>query len=724
MLRYLKNLKTRLTAPLTRFAGWHLRALVAAVILSALELVHVVTFFEAVTSDGIGFIWYLFHLLAINLLVGLPLAALGAALQSPLDRAIDRVRSPMLATAGIAVGLTMILFRLLEDFVGQGQSTQFPAQIEKLRYVGIIAGVTTIIGVSVWGVYPALKRLARVTPNLSTPRIAVAGAALLLALIGIAAAEFIFFAIHLDRFSPVVGIGAMALLMLAVHCLFPRTAGPIPRRAAAVFTLIVLVILPIGPWRDPHSRFAIYRHTPITGPVAAEFSRWVDLDGDGTSPIWLGGTDCDELNVQVNPARRETVLDGVDQDCSGGDAKGEPVYSVSATSLRAGCTDIPEKPSILLISAEALRASFITPKVTPSLHHFARFTTRFTRAYAPATYTQYVFLSLFSGSPITNLTHPNPLNNTSHCVGRTFPAALHSAGYHTAYFCHVTLSTVLYDGFDERNAYNRPLDKKNEGLFGGESFLTSAEMTNTAIDTIKAAESPYFLWLHYTDTHAPYNGPDADSVEGFSDYEKTAAYLDFHVGRLLNFVTESGAAANTIVVFMADHGEGLGHLGREGHGPDAFESTLHVPLFIWIPGCPGRVVTTPVSTTQLGKTLTDFAGAPFGGIPLVLESEPPMPVVSEALSRQVGRRGHLIRSFVLGDLKLMVDVQHGGRMLFDLKRDPSERVDILRADPKRAASIEAAYQRWLDRPDLGWQEGCKKGFDTDGKERIVFGGAQ
>jgi len=107
------------------------------------------------------------------------------------------------------------------------------------------------------------------------------------------------------------------------------------------------------------------------------------------------------------------------------------------------------------------------------------------------------------------------------------------------------------------------------------------------------------------------------------------------------------------------------------------------------------------------------------GLPLLLNSEPEIPVVVEAIMRP-GVYSRLGRAVILGPWKLIVDQRNGGRMLFNLQTDPSEHTNLYRALPAVAQQMETAYQNWLDRADIGWEEGCTHGVDSDGKVKTVF----
>jgi arylsulfatase A-like enzyme len=164
------------------------------------------------------------------------------------------------------------------------------------------------------------------------------------------------------------------------------------------------------------------------------------------------------------------------------------------------------------------------------------------------------------------------------------------------------------------------------------------------------AEKPMFAFLNLMGAHLPYNPPQEylDRIDphlrhdhqayGFvrrfnseaarwasptepplADWEGRAlddfyqaeiAFQDFHLGRLLRYLKESGALANTLVIICADHGEGHGDHGFMGHSFVTHQELVHVPLVIrqpdHFPG--GGRVSTNVSTRRLFHTVLNAAG--------------------------------------------------------------------------------------------------------------------
>jgi arylsulfatase A-like enzyme len=124
-----------------------------------------------------------------------------------------------------------------------------------------------------------------------------------------------------------------------------------------------------------------------------------------------------------------------------------------------------------------------------------------------------------------------------------------------------------------------------------------------------------------TDHCGAYNEPGYLAFDDMSDTDHRmvrAAYwtmvdlIDEQVGRMLDALEQTGQAANTIVIFMSDHGEMLGDHGIYLKGPYFYEPLIHVPLIISYPPVvlAGRRSRAMVELVDLAQTLLDAAGLP------------------------------------------------------------------------------------------------------------------
>ena len=92
------------------------------------------------------------------------------------------------------------------------------------------------------------------------------------------------------------------------------------------------------------------------------------------------------------------------------------------------------------------------------------------------------------------------------------------------------------------------------------------------------------------------------------DYLRTIASVDDNIGRILNYLDESGLEDNTIVIYSSDQGF---YLGEHGWFDKRwmYEESLHMPFIVKWPGVtkPGSVNEDMVQNLDFAETFLDFA---------------------------------------------------------------------------------------------------------------------
>lgn len=207
----------------------------------------------------------------------------------------------------------------------------------------------------------------------------------------------------------------------------------------------------------------------------------------------------------------------------------------------------------------------------------------------------------------------------------SLPKLLAKRGYRTGAFVgNWTLRDKL-TGFSEHfDDYVEVFSRKRWfGLFNAEA--TGEDLTAEALGWVEEhreenPHDPYFLWVHYVEPHAPYRfweefagrlGIDAEHGVSKSDrYDSEIAFSDREVGRLLQGLGGlEELAADTLVVFAADHGESLGNHDYWGHGRHVYENSLRIPMGIVWPGrVPVRKIDEPSLIIDLAPTVLGLLG--------------------------------------------------------------------------------------------------------------------
>ncbi len=106
---------------------------------------------------------------------------------------------------------------------------------------------------------------------------------------------------------------------------------------------------------------------------------------------------------------------------------------------------------------------------------------------------------------------------------------------------------------------------------------------------------------------------DKDVLQARATYYGMMSEVDFHIGRLLRFLEETGAYDNTLVIFTSDHGEQLGDHWQFGKFI-YFDQTFHIPLIIRDPRAAaqharGLRVNAITESVDVMPTVLDFVQA-------------------------------------------------------------------------------------------------------------------
>jgi arylsulfatase A-like enzyme len=187
-----------------------------------------------------------------------------------------------------------------------------------------------------------------------------------------------------------------------------------------------------------------------------------------------------------------------------------------------------------------------------------------------------------------------------------------------------------------------------------------------------------------------------------SPYDAEIAYADAHLGRLLDKV--ASMPGRTLIVFTADHGEGMGDHGEAMHNRFVYDATMRVPLVIALDGTvtANRRVNDLVGHVDLLPTVLELlgVGAPDGLTgrsltPLLAgRALPARPLYVETLVPALERPlGIEVRGWIEPPYKLIrTETPAGERVeLYDLVADPAEMEDLSRSHQSLAAEMGARF---------------------------------
>ena len=193
---------------------------------------------------------------------------------------------------------------------------------------------------------------------------------------------------------------------------------------------------------------------------------------------------------------------------------------------------------------------------------------------------------------------------------------------------------------------------------------------------------------------------DAD-IEFISQvYDRKVREADERLGNFIAQLKAMGLLDRTVIAVVSDHGDELMEHGAVDHGATLYQEQLHTIMMLRFPGYERRQdINTPVRSIDLFPTLFDAMGiqGPAGVdgeslLPLMRGKSMDLPLFSETDYRLFVH----LRMIRRGDHKLILDLQDGGRELYNLKTDPDELNDISSAEPRITYEMEQALRTWMD----------------------------
>lgn len=191
-----------------------------------------------------------------------------------------------------------------------------------------------------------------------------------------------------------------------------------------------------------------------------------------------------------------------------------------------------------------------------------------------------------------------------------------------------------------------------------------------------------FLYLHILDPHGRYDPPEkfrgwwrtiqfrgirvdhnprfdpewdsTPSVEGRrARYDGEIRNNDYYFEGLVTWLKQRALFENTLLVFIADHGEHLGEHELWEHSPPGYIQVLHVPLLMSYPARFGSGIrfSQPVQVMDVMPTILELADVDTA--PLILQGQSLMPLIrrdsSVELTRRVVASDEVVRRKVLDE---------------------------------------------------------------------------
>lgn len=363
---------------------------------------------------------------------------------------------------------------------------------------------------------------------------------------------------------------------------------------------------------------------------------------------------------------------------------------------------LPSKPSIapddmimIVIGVDSMRADIFDKKENrkrlPNIFALADESVWFKLARSPGSRTLTSWSAAFTGKYYSGLRWGGGGNHLNITPDRSirFPEILGKAGVTTSTF-------TAYTALNRKGLTRNFTDGEAVPRRDGQTFGLSPECTTQIIERLrKHGDGRLFLFSHWMDPHFPYDsvkttGPTKERF--MAEVEQ----VDASLGRLREAIVELGIANRTVLVFVADHGEGFGQHGTRYHSVNLYEELIRVPIFINVPGVPPREVFEPVTLVDLGPTILDLFGQPTPGTFLGQSLVPFLRGENPTLTRPIAAEWERGQAMLFGKWKAIIEKDKGRLELYDLESDPRETKNLADEPGEEGENVLALAQLFFE----------------------------
>ncbi len=286
-------------------------------------------------------------------------------------------------------------------------------------------------------------------------------------------------------------------------------------------------------------------------------------------------------------------------------------------------------------------------------------------------------------------------------------------------------------------------------------WYDAKKTTDVAMNLIeKNKDKRFFLFIHYWDTHTPYNAPNEywekfyeenkenisieeilgsltqkndcifykewlgkakDINEVLAWYDGSIAYVDNEIGRLYDYLEKKKILDNTILIITSDHGECLLEHGIFfDHRGALYDEVLRVPLIIRFPKkLPQKLrIKEFVQHVDILPTLLELLGIYYESnidgksiLPIIEEKKAIRDYIFAVMDNEIkyAIRNKQYKYIMQNDYRQPIKrykKQQGifdKEELYDLRSDPSERINIIDRHPEIAQMLKEILMIYLNK---------------------------
>lgn len=246
----------------------------------------------------------------------------------------------------------------------------------------------------------------------------------------------------------------------------------------------------------------------------------------------------------------------------------------------------------------------------------------------------------------------------------------------------------------------------------------------------KVKQRPFFAYLHFREPHWPYTPPAEFMMRFHPDpdlhlpdfqnygvpeqpvldkvlaaYDANLAFADAQMARIVQHLKKLNLWDHTMIIVLADHGEGFWEHGKQGHNYPLYQEIVRIPMIFRFPeesrlqGARSKQLAASIDVLPTLMDLFGFSkkGTPHHGRSLLSALVDPTSPAEErfVLSQSIYKRMYVVRSarfkFIYHEKEKEIENE-----FYSLATDPQERTNLIDRFPVLSSYHAVQMKKILD----------------------------